>query len=147
MFISAPKNNVYIHVYVHIIISIIVVKLPYIREKPLNIFKYLANINDTIFSPIEPINAPGICDSIFTLCFGINLYIAIYIKNVNTIYPNSANAFQKKLSKNINLLCNISIKLFPNTSNTSATVINIKNITVLSSDFAFRYIYLLSSIS
>lgn len=86
LFISAPKNNVYIHVYVHIIISIIVVKLPYISENPLNIFRYFANINDTMFSPIEPINAPGICDSIFTLCLGINfVYSNIHKKCENYI--------------------------------------------------------------
>jgi len=45
---------------IHIITNIKPVKIPYVVENPVNIFRYLENINDTIFNATEPISAPGI---------------------------------------------------------------------------------------
>ena len=74
-----------------IIINIKVVKLPYVNEKPLKIYKYFENINEITFNAIEPKTAPYICPLKLISCFGINLYINKNITNViiqNTNWVN-----------------------------------------------------------
>ena len=44
LLISAPIRTIYMQKYTHIIERTIVVKLPYITEKPSNVFKYIEKI-------------------------------------------------------------------------------------------------------
>ena len=56
---------------------IIVVKLPYIFEKPLKISKYIENKKDANVQPNAVNIAPGNCLSGFPLLFGKNSYINV----------------------------------------------------------------------
>lgn len=71
--------------------SIKVVKLPYVIENPLKIYKYLENTNDITLRAIAPNIAPGSWLLKVTLCFGINLYNNKNTINVAKIKPSSVN--------------------------------------------------------
>ena len=64
-----------IQIYTHIIINMIVVKLPYVLEKPSNKFIYSEKNHEITYQLIEEKAAPLAWDNIGNLCFGINLYI------------------------------------------------------------------------
>ena len=79
--------------------SIKVVKLPYVIENPLKIYKYLENTNDITLRAIAPNIAPGIWLLKVTLCFGINLYNNKNTINVARIKPISVNTCRNILIK------------------------------------------------